>query len=178
MLIVITGPMASGKSTVARELARELERVQVRAAVIDLDLVYDMLTADGPKDDAAAWTLARHAAASLTNVLLADGVAVVIAEGSYNTPGDRAALAKHLDTSIGPLYVSLRVSCEEALHRAQGDPTRGLSRDPVFLAPYFAAVSQTLAIVPATDIVIDTEQTTATSAAAAIARLVLPGLAK
>jgi deoxyadenosine/deoxycytidine kinase len=34
MVIVITGPIASGKSSVARELARRLERAAVRVAVL------------------------------------------------------------------------------------------------------------------------------------------------
>ena len=63
MVIVVTGPIASGKSTIARELALELERTPMRVAVIDLDLVYERLAANGPKVDAATWTLARHAAA-------------------------------------------------------------------------------------------------------------------
>jgi uridine kinase len=133
MVIVVTGPIASGKSTVARELARELERTPMRVAVIDLDLLYEMLAADSPKSDPATWTLARHAAAVLVNTF------------------------------------------SEALRRAQSDPSRGLSRDPRFLGPYFAAVGRTLAAVPATDIVIDTERTTATSAASAIANRVRAG---
>ena len=175
MVIVITGPIASGKSTVARELARELERTHVRVAVIDLDLLYDRLTTDGPKSDDATWALARNAAATLANTFLEEGVAVVVAEGSFNTPGDRAAFAQHLDTGVGPRYVTLRVSFEEALRRAQSDPTRGVSRDPAFLGPYFAAVGQALATVPVTDIVIDTERMPATSVAVAIASLVRPG---
>jgi len=51
MLIVITGPIASGKSTVARALYHELAGPDARAAVIDLDILEDMLTADGPKSD-------------------------------------------------------------------------------------------------------------------------------
>jgi predicted kinase len=175
MVIVITGPIASGKSTVARELARELERTQVRVAVIDLDLLYDRLTTDGPKSDDATWALARNAAATLAKTFLEEGVAVVVAEGSFNTPGDRAAFDQHLDTSVGPRYVTLRVSFEEALRRAQSDATRGVSRDPTFLGPYFAAVGQALATVPVTDIVIDTERMPATSVAVAIASLVRPG---
>jgi shikimate kinase len=175
MVIVITGPIASGKSTVARELARELERTPMRVAVIDLDLLYEMLAADSPKSDPATWTLARHAAAILVNTFSEAGVGAVIAEGSFNTPGDRAAFAQHLRTGVEPLYVTLRVSFEEALRRVQSDPSRGLSRDPRFLGPYFAAVGRTPAAVPATDIVIDTERTTATSAASAIANCVRAG---
>jgi predicted kinase len=169
MEIVITGPIASGKTTVARELARELERSGLRVAVIDLDMVYETLGPPGPKSDASIWTLARHAAAMQAVALLEQGVSVVIAEGSFNTPADRAAFADRLPAGSAPLYVSLRVSFEEALRRAQSDPTRGLSRDPAFLRPYFAAVGPALGAAPATDIVIDTEQVTAIAAAAAIA---------
>ena len=172
MVIVITGPIASGKSTIARELARDLERTHGRVAVIDLDLLYDMLEPEGPKSDDGAWALARHAAASLANTFLQEGVPVVVAEGSFNTPSDRAAFARHLVAGVDPLYVTLRVSFDEALRRAQGDPTRGLSRDPVVLGRYFAAAERWLATVPATDVLLDTERMTPTSAAAAIALVV------
>jgi adenylylsulfate kinase-like enzyme len=172
MVIVITGPIASGKSTVVRELARMLEHRGVRAAVTDLDLVYDMLVAQGSASDAATWTVARCEAATQANALAEDGVAVVIADGSYNRTNDRAALARQLHADGGPTYVTLRVSFEEALRRAQADPTRGVSRDPLVLGPYFAAIGKVLAKVPATDIVIVTERTTPTSAAAAIAQLI------
>ena len=174
MVIVVTGAIASGKSTIARELARELERVEVRAAVIDLDLVHDMITPLGSMSDDASWTLARRGLAMLANTFLADGVAVVIADGSFNSPGDRAALARDLGADTDPVYVTLRVSFEEALRRAQSDPSRGISRDPDFLGSYFVAMGALLATVAPTDIVIDTEQMTARSAAAAIAGLVRP----
>jgi adenylylsulfate kinase-like enzyme len=173
-VIVITGPIASGKTTIARELGRELERSHVRMAVIDLDLLFDMLTADGPTSEDAKWGLARRAAAALADTFLEAGVAVVIADGSFNTPGDRATFARSFRTSVDPLYVTLRVSFEEALRRAQSDPTRGVSRDPAFLGAYFEGVDRALATIPETDVVIDTEQATARSAAVAIARLVRP----
>jgi adenylylsulfate kinase-like enzyme len=75
MVIVITGPIASGKSTVARALARELERVDVHSAVIDLDHVYDMLVANGSISDDATWMLARRGVATLANTFLEEGVA-------------------------------------------------------------------------------------------------------
>jgi predicted kinase len=173
-VIVITGPIASGKSTVARILARELVGRDVRSAVIDLDIIDDMLSADGPTSDPATWTFARHAAASLANTFLSDGVAVVIADGSFNQASDRAAFEQHLDVGISPLYVTLTVSFEEALRRAQRDPTRGVSRDPEFLRRYFAAGTWTSADLPPTDIVIDTESVSAGAAAATIAHLVPP----
>ena len=169
---MITGPIASGKSTVAGELARDLERTGLRVAVIDLDLVHDMLTSGGRSSGETTWALARRAAASLATTFTEAGIAVVVAEGSFNAPGDRAAFVDHLDATTSPTFVSLRVSYEEALRRAQEDPARGRSRDPDFLGPYFAAVERVLAMAPATDLVIDTERMTAKDAAAAIVSLV------
>ena len=171
---MITGPIASGKSTVARALFHELAALDVRAAVIDLDLIEDMLTADGPKADPASWTLARRAAARLANGFLGDGVAVVIADGSYNRAIDRAAFEEHLEPAVSPLYVTLEVTYEEALRRAQGDPTRGVSRDPAFLGPYFEAARTASADRPDSDVVIDTESIAPADAAAEIVRTVRP----
>jgi predicted kinase len=173
-VVVITGPIASGKSTVAREVARTLERRGVRTAVVDLDLVHDMLSGGGSASDDATWALARHGVATLTKMFWDEGVAVVIADGSFNTPVDRAALARDLGQAGEPFYVTLRVSYEEALRRAQGDPTRGVSRDPVFLGAHFASRAAIMATIPTTDLVIDTEQTTATSAAKSIVDVVQP----
>jgi len=86
LIIVITGPIASGKSTIAREVARQLERARVRAAVIDLDLVHDAIVADGSTPRDATWHAARRRAASDANALTRDDVAVVVAEGSFNLP--------------------------------------------------------------------------------------------
>jgi shikimate kinase len=175
MVIVITGPIASGKSTVARELARELEAPGVRVEVIDLDLVHDQLaTGSGQASDEPTWRLARRLTALAVNAFVDEGVAVVIAEGSFNLPSDRAALAQQLRPSRGPFYVTLQVSFAEALRRAQGDPTRGRSRDPGFLRSHFAERQHVLAAAPSSDLVIDTEQVTAAAVAAMIARRVQP----
>jgi hypothetical protein len=109
----------------------------------------------------------------LANTFLAEGRAVVIAEGSFNTPGDRVEFAQYLDASVDPVYVTLRVPFEEALRRAQGDPTRGVSRDPAFLGRYFAVFSQAPPT-PVTDLVIETDRMSASAAAVAIARIVSP----
>jgi adenylylsulfate kinase-like enzyme len=170
---VITGPIASGKSTVARELARKLHAAGTRTAVIDLDVVHNQ-RATGPSSSEAAWAAARHEAATLANSHLARGAAVVIADGSFNRPGDRADFARHLDAGVEPRYVTLLVTLEEALRRALADLSRGRSRDPAFLGPYFAAVAEVIATVPGTDIVIDTEKTPPASAAVAIASLLHP----
>ena len=174
VVIVITGPIASGKSTVAKALARELELNDVGAEVIDLDDVHDRLTANGSPSDDSTWTRARQEMARFANALLDEGVAVVIADGSFNVPSDRAVLARGIRQSSRLVFVTLQVSFAEAIRRAQGDSTRGQSRDPQFLGKQFAARQSVLAAVPATDIVIDTERTTPSAVAEAIARLFGP----
>ena len=102
MVIVITGPIASGKSTVARALHAS-SGLDVRSAVIDLDVVDDLLTADGPRADPATWTHARRETATLASTFVAEGVAVVIADGSFNLPADRATFDSASSTRMsGP----------------------------------------------------------------------------
>ena len=68
MLIVICGPIASGKSTVARAIARLFERQGTETAAIDLDVVYEMLEHDcAPKASLPTWGRARRAVAALTD---------------------------------------------------------------------------------------------------------------
>jgi adenylylsulfate kinase-like enzyme len=174
VVIVITGPIASGKSALAREVGGVLERRDIRAAVIDLDVIHRTQIDAGSISDDAAWVLARRQAAELANTVSDEGATVVIAEGSFNQPSHRAAFTEHLRDS-DTIYVTLNVSLQEALRRAQGDPTRGRSRDPDFLAGYFARHEEVRATIPSTDLVIDTEQTTLAAAAAAVADLVTSG---
>ena len=65
-LIVITGPIGAGKSTVARTLANYIRLRGRSAAVIDLDLLYLMMS-DKPMGDENVWLGARQAAAALTD---------------------------------------------------------------------------------------------------------------
>src|SRR4051812_39881233 len=84
LVVVIGGPIASGKSTLSRAVATRLqERHGVEGAVIDLDLVYEMLDPQGrPKADPATWSAARRVAGRLASALLAEGRAAVV-EGDF-----------------------------------------------------------------------------------------------
>jgi tRNA uridine 5-carbamoylmethylation protein Kti12 len=168
VLIVITGPIASGKSTIAGALARELERRGATAAVIDLDLVYEMLSR-GPKDNDIYWRLARRAAAALADSLLEDGVSIVIAEGEFLTAEHREEILNDVNRAEKAKVVTLRTSFEVALRRAQGDPTRSVSRDPRFLREHYDAAYLALQRAPATDLVLDTESLGPEEAARTIA---------
>ena len=171
MVIVICGPIASGKSTVARALAQLLERQGLGAATIDLDLVYEMLQTDGSaKSSRATWCRARRAAAGLTDVLLREGVDVVIAEGDFLTSEERADYVDALASDDQPRFVTMRVLVDIALDRVQGDASRSLSRDPDFLRRHYEQVDGAMRTRPETDLVIDASSVGIQDAASAISR--------
>ena len=173
-LIVINGSVASGKSTVARLLAEKLRGMARSAAVLDLDHLYEMF-ADDPKSNATVWCAARTLAGSLARMLSDDGVAFVIVEGCFWTPAERHDLCSRLNTGTQVSWVTLVVSFAEALRRAQGDPTRGLSKDPAFLGTHLAAFHQVLATLQATDRLVMTEGTSPTQIAEDLAEGAVQG---
>jgi adenylylsulfate kinase-like enzyme len=170
MVIVICGLIASGKSTVARAVAQLFERHGTDAAAIDLDLVYEMLQSDGrPKASVAKWRRARRTVAGLTDVLLRDGISVVVVEGDFLTVEERAEYVRALRSAFVPLFVTLMVSVDIALQRVQRDSTRGISRDPDFLRRHYEQLQGAVRSRPATDLVVDTSSVGVEEAAATIA---------
>jgi tRNA uridine 5-carbamoylmethylation protein Kti12 len=65
-LVLITGPIASGKTAVAREVAKAARRRSLTAAAIDMDTLVQMLIGDDwlsvTLDD---WLIAREVAAHI-----------------------------------------------------------------------------------------------------------------
>jgi shikimate kinase len=176
VLLVISGPIASGKSTIARLLARQLGRSETTAATIDLDVVCDMFEhKTAGERDVENWAYARRAAARLANGFLIDGVGVVIVDGDFLRSSNRAEFLEAVQPAR-PRFVTLRISFETALRRVQTDPTRGLSRDPAFLRRHYQEAETALRDTPTTDLVLDTESATAKETARMIVAWVLPSL--
>lgn len=125
-VLIINGPIASGKSTVAEALAAESRTSGSTAAVVGLDLVYAMLQQAALMSDPHISRLARRAAAARVEQYVLDGFQMVIVEGDFWT----------LDN--GSHRVSLRC-CHAArghrgsVRRVQLDTSRGLSQIPEFL---------------------------------------------
>jgi predicted kinase len=156
MLVVVSGPIASGKSALARAVAREFEARGCRAAAVDLDLVYEMLDpSGGQKNDRQKWAQTRRVSARLAGALLAEDFYVIV-EGDFLWASERAELVGALASGIEPLFVTLRVSFEEALVRVRLDPTRGMTRDPTFLRQHYERTAAAVRGTPRTDLVLDT----------------------
>ena len=94
-MLVISGPIASGKSSAASAVAADVRRGGRTAAVVDLDRLYMMLDDASPMDDDAVWRLARHGAAALTDQFVADGVDLVIVEGTFWSASERGEFTSH-----------------------------------------------------------------------------------
>jgi shikimate kinase len=170
-LLIINGPIASGKSTLAWEVGKQFRTRGRTAAVIDLDVVYDMLD-HRPKADAAVWRLARRTAAALADQLWRSGVELVAVEGSFCEHDERAEFLDALTTVVNPLVVTLRVSFDEALRRAQNDSMRklaSLSRDSTFLAWQHSDFMTRSDATKTDDLVVDTDARSALDVAAEVA---------
>ena len=159
-LLVISGPIAAGKSTVAAALATAFRDSGRTAAMVDLDRIYMMFDDRPPMTDPRISRQARRAAAALTDHFVLDGIELVIVEGTFWTESERDELTSRLTTLVRPAFLTLRVAVEEALRRVQGDTGRRASRNPVFLRAShadFDAVTPipTDAIIDSTSLTVD-----------------------
>ncbi len=145
LVVVIGGPIASGKSSLGRATAARFEELDgTEVAVIDLDLIYEMLDPRGAsgraKNDEHLWSQARRVAGRLSAVLLAEGRHVV-AEGNFAEDRSLAEFERELPGAVRLRLVMLDVDFETALDRTQADASRGLSKDPAFLSAHYGVFS-------------------------------------
>ena len=140
IVVVITGSIATGKSTLGRALAVELNERGSDSAVVDLDLVYEMLDPGrGAKTDEAHWSDARRLAGKIA-AGLGERRSAVVVEGEFGTDVQRAEFCDELPHEWRASFVTLTVDFDEAWRRAMADPTRGISKDKDFLAAHYRAL--------------------------------------
>lgn len=127
-LVVIVGPIASGKSTVAAALGLELRRTGRRVAVLDLDDVVDTI---GGFADLAPEDFHRTQVVfgQLVRSWLDQGVDV-IAHGPFVSAEEDDTLVHALPDGIEPRRVLLTTTFAVALERVTADPDRLLAHHP------------------------------------------------
>jgi len=140
LVVVISGPIASGKSALGRSVAGRVDEIAGSScAVIDLDLVYEMIDPRGrPKSDQHLWSEARRVAGGMAAVLLREGRSVVVEGGDFTTEEQLVEFERELPDKAAVRLVRLEVDFETALRRARADGSRGVSKDAAFLSAHYA----------------------------------------
>src|SRR4051812_32807299 len=130
-VVTIVGPIASGKSTVARFLGERLRRDGLEVAVADLD---DVVEAVGGFDrlTPARFRSAQLVLGDLVGAWLERGINV-IAHGPFFHRDEEDAVLHAVPRDVGVHRVRLLTTYDVALQRVSTDPDRRLSKDPDLL---------------------------------------------
>jgi energy-coupling factor transporter ATP-binding protein EcfA2 len=166
-LVLIIGPIASGKSTLADTVAGKLRSRGEAVTVVGLDTVAEMAL-----PTLANWSWAHEVHGQLVGAWLEKPIPTVIAEGP-ETPEEIEQIMRHVGSDVSVRKVLITTSYETALARAIQDPTRGLSKDPVFLRRMYQRFELTRPDI-AHDIQFDTNELSSDD----IAEQVIEGLPK
>jgi shikimate kinase len=172
LLIILTGPVGAGKSTTSLALAQALRNANTSVAVIDLDQLYGFVRQHDGYGDLTAWAWARRGAAALAHALFEADMTVVIVEGEFFTAEQLHSLLVPIPSDVARHFFTLQLSYEHALERVQHDPSRGASKNPVFLRSLHDDFAQALPFLESASHVIDTDTLTLDEIVARIAAVV------
>jgi shikimate kinase len=176
VLILITGPIASGKSTVARVLGDRLRAAGRSLAIIDADDV--VLTIGGFRN--LPWEhleLSLEVFGRLIDAWLSVGFDV-IAHGPLYEQKALEVLGSIDLTRAHTCRIILRTTYEVALDRVSGDSERDQSKDPEFLRRAYHRDLALLAELPPGDLIFDTTSTSVTQVVDEIVGAVLGGTSR
>lgn len=123
-LITITGPIASGKNTVAELLVERCASSGRTSVVVDVDDVAAMVGRPGAAA-AGLWFAAHKAHGALVAQWLRSDVDVVIAVGPIYTRAEQDALFGVLPSEIRPCRVLIDAPLSATWERVSADNRRG-----------------------------------------------------
>jgi len=152
-LIIVAGPQASGKSTLATALSVELRDQGERVALVELDQIAAMALPTLP-----SWEAAHHIFEATIGLWARTDLTCVVAEGA-GSDDEVSRLRTQAPPGAVIVTVATTVALETAIARAQSDPTRGISKDQSFLSRIYRDWTGELTRINP-DIVIDTDQCT------------------
>jgi len=166
-LVVLTGPIAAGKNTVADRLTQILTERGRTVVVADVDDVAAMVGAPGAAET-GLWFAAHEAHGALVGHWMRSPVDYVVVVGPIYSHQEQAVLTRELPEDASMQWVVIDAAVSVTFARAQADPSRGLSRDPEFHSAAHRRFRELLPLIPA-DKVFDSERLSAEHIAAAIA---------
>lgn len=155
-LVVIVGPIASGKSTIARALGAELRAKGRRVAVLDLD---DMIDSIGGFVDLEPEQF--HRAQLVLGQLVGSWLYHrfdVIVHGPFFSPEENWALTHALGAHTHPRRVLLRIDLAVAIDRVGSDPDRMLARYSEVLEATYARFDELRSALPPSEWTFDTSR--------------------
>ena len=150
VVVVLAGPQASGKSTLAAGLRDDLRRRGECVALVELDQIAAMALPTLP-----SWTIAHRVFELVVREWAGADMSCVIAEGS-GSAAEVAALRSAVPATASLVTVAVTVSFPVAYRRAQQDASRGVSRRYDFLEGVYQRWRGELARLDP-DVVVDTE---------------------
>lgn len=160
-LVVIVGPIASGKSTVADALGERFRAAGRPTAVLDLDDLVETIGGfvglPGERLHQAQIVFGRLVGAWL------DHGFDVVAHGPFFHQDEDAALLHAVPDGIEPRRVRLHTTFPVALDRVSADPERLLASFPEFLEATYHRVEELLPTVPPAEWTFDTTDTDAST---------------
>jgi adenylylsulfate kinase len=165
-LVVLTGPIAAGKNTVADKLAERLTRRGKTVVVADVDDVAGMVATPGAAE-AGLWFAAHEAHGALVGQWMRSSVEYIVVVGPIYTAEEQAALTRALPDEAAVLWILIDAAVSVTFARAQADPGRGLSRDPEFHHAAHRRFRELLPAIPA-ERAFDSEEMDAEQIVAAI----------
>jgi chloramphenicol 3-O-phosphotransferase len=152
-LVLIAGPQASGKSTVATALSAELRWRGERVALVELDQIAAMALPTLP-----SWEAAHHVFETTVGLWARTDLTCVIAEGS-GSEEEVGRLRLRAPEGAAVVTVATTVPFEAAYARALVDPTRGVSKEHAFLSGVYERWADELTRIDP-DVTIDTAEVT------------------
>jgi chloramphenicol 3-O-phosphotransferase len=170
-LILISGHIASGKTSVARRLADIAQERGLRAAALDMDDIVVSLAGDWSRAAEYDRHLAGEVTALVLDRLFASGMEVVTVAGTTLAGGEWENLQHELKTTVDAVRARLLVSLAESQRRAQADTTRLATRDPEVVELLYLRVDE--ANMPTVDLELSTDGLTLEQVAQSLAAQVL-----
>lgn len=158
-LVVIVGPIASGKSTVAGGLGERFRACGRPVAVLDLDELVETIGGFVGLS-AERFRLAQVVFGRLVGAWLDQGFDV-IAHGPFFDRDEDEALLHAIPAGVTPRRVLLHATLAVALERVRADPERLLSSYPDVLKATYERVDELLSQMPPSEWAFDTTTTDA-----------------
>jgi shikimate kinase len=173
VLVAITGPIASGKNTVAQLLAKRCESTGLTVVIADVDDVAGMVTGSGAAAN-GLWFAAHEAHGALVAQWMLSKVNVVISVGPIYSSAEQEALFGSLPAGTSPCRVLIDAPLSATWERACADKNRGelsRSRQRDFHVAAHARFRHLMPGIP-TDLVFNSGETSPDDIADAILRAI------